>query len=149
MWKGPGVLKRRAARLLVTGFLMAVTVSGLSGCRTAPNVAAYVGDTTVTVGELDAAVDKRLSNADIAAYADGQEDDYTRTVLTRLVNQEVFAVAAERYDVQVTDDDVRARITAAVGGADLDEEYAKAAAQGFSRQDVFESVRQQEIALGI
>ena len=52
------MLKRRVPRVLATGFLMAVAVSGLSGCRTSPNVAAYVGDEQVTVAELDAAVDR-------------------------------------------------------------------------------------------
>src|SRR6476660_8210702 len=44
MWESPGVLKRRVPRVLVTGFLLAVAMAGLSGCRTSPNVAAYVGD---------------------------------------------------------------------------------------------------------
>ena len=51
------MLKRRVPRVLVSGFLLALAVSGLSACRTSPNVAAYVGDEQVTVAELDAAVD--------------------------------------------------------------------------------------------
>ena len=59
MWESAGVLKRRVPRVLVTGFLLAVAVAGLSGCRTSPTVAAYVGDSTITVAELEAAVDQR------------------------------------------------------------------------------------------
>ena len=100
---------------LATGFLMAVTVVGLSGCRTAPNVAAYVGDEQVTVAELDTAVDERLEDENIAAYAKGKEDEFTRRVLTLLVQEEVYAAAAERFDVQVDNDEVRARIDRAAG----------------------------------
>jgi peptidyl-prolyl cis-trans isomerase SurA len=151
MWQPASVLKRRASRLIAIGFLMTVSLSGLSACRTAPNVAAYVGDERVTVSELDAAIDQRLEDEDIAAYADGQGAAYTRAVLDRLVQREIYAAAAERYDVEVSDDQVRARINGAVAdaGADLEEEYAKAAAQGFSRADVFEDVREQLIAIGI
>jgi hypothetical protein len=46
------VLKRRVPRVLVTGFLLTVAVSGLSACRTSPTVAAYVGDERVTIAEL-------------------------------------------------------------------------------------------------
>ena len=51
------MLKRRVPRIAVSGFLLAVAVSGLTACRTAPSVAAYVGDEQVTVAELDAAVE--------------------------------------------------------------------------------------------
>jgi hypothetical protein len=144
MWESRGVLKRRVPRVLATGFLLAVTVSGLSACRTSPNVAAYVGDAKVTVAELDAAVDERLSDPDIAAYADAQGDDFTRRVLSLLVQEEVYSAAAERYDVQVGNDEVRARIGELLGTDDPDDIYAQLAQQqGIGRADVFENVRQQ------
>src|SRR4051794_18410151 len=115
MWDSPDVLKRRVPRVLVTGFLLAVTVSGLSACRTSPSVAAYVGDEQISVAELDAAVAERLSDEDIAASAEGNEDEFTRRVLTLLVQEKVYAAAAERYDVQVSDSDVRARIDELLG----------------------------------
>jgi peptidyl-prolyl cis-trans isomerase SurA len=55
----------------------------------------------------------------------------------------VYAVAADRYHVHVTDDQVRTRITQLLGGNDPDAAYAQLAQQGVSRQDVFDSVRQQ------
>ncbi|MET0765562.1 MAG: peptidylprolyl isomerase [Blastococcus sp.] len=137
--------------MLVSGFLLTVAVSGLTGCRTSPNVAAYVGDEQVTVAELDAAVAERLEDPDIAAYADGQEEEFTRQVLTLLVQEEVHAAAAERFDVQVDDDEVRRRLTEAIGDRNSDQLYQQVAAeQGASREDVFQDFRQamvrQEIA---
>jgi hypothetical protein len=122
---------------------MAVTVSGLTACRTSPNVAAYVGDEQISVGQLRSAVDERLADPDIAAYAKGAEDDYTRRVLSLLVQEKVYAVALQRNDVEVSDDDVRARIDELVGEGDPDDAYAQAAQAGFGRDDVFESIRQQ------
>lgn len=137
------MLKRRVPRVLATGFLLAVTVAGLSGCRTSPNVAAYVGDQQVTVAELDSAVHERLANEDIAAYAKGKEDEFTRRVLSLLVQEEVHAAAAERYHVQVSNAAVRARIAELLGTEDPQSVYGQLAQQGISRTDVFENVRQQ------
>ena len=138
--------KRRVPRLIAIGFLMTVTVSGLSACRTAPSVAAYVGDEQVTVSELDAAVDQRLSDPDVAAFAKGKGDDFTRQVLSGLVQREVFTAAAQRYDVHVTDSEVRAQIEKLLAGRNADEEYAAAAKQGLSKADILENVRDQLLA---
>src|SRR3954463_6339729 len=143
MWDSPGVLKRRVPRLLVTGFLMAVAVSGLSGCRTSPTVAAYVGDEQVTVAELDAAIADRREDPDVAAYADANADAFTRRLLTLLIQEEVYTEAAKRYGVEGTDDEVRARIEQLLGQDDPDTVYGQLAAQGVGRADVFENVRQQ------
>jgi parvulin-like peptidyl-prolyl isomerase len=145
------VLKRRVTRAITSGFLLAVAVSGLTACRTSPNVAAYVGDEQVTVTELDAAVDARVKDEGIAAYAAGKEADFERRVLSLLVQEQVYDVAADRYDVRVTDAQVRSRIQELLGDDDPDTVYGQLAQQGISRQDVFENVRQQllrhEIAL--
>ncbi len=137
------MLKRRVPRVLVSGFLLAVTAVGVSGCRTSPNVAAYVGDTQVTVGELQSAVDERLSDEAVAAFAQSDRDAFTRRVLSLLVQEEVYAVAAERYDVEVDDDDVRARIGELLGEEDPEAVFGQLAQQGIGREDVFENVRQQ------
>jgi peptidyl-prolyl cis-trans isomerase SurA len=78
----------------------------------------------------------------IAAYAQGNEADYDRRVLGLLVQEEVYAVAAERYDVRVTDAQVRSRIDELLGEDDPDTIYGGLAQQGISREDVFENVRQ-------
>ena len=137
------MLKRRVPRVLVSGFLLAVAVSGLSACRTSPSVAAYVGEAQVTVDELDAAVAERLEDPDVAAYAEDQEDDFTRRVLSLLVAEEVYAAAGEEFGVEVSDDAVRTRIDQLLGDDDPATVYKQLAEQGVGREDVFENVRQQ------
>lgn len=127
----------------MSGLLLAVAVSGLTACRTSPNVAAYVGDEQVTAHELEAAVDERLADDEIAAYAEAGEEAYTRRVLSLLVQEEVYAVAAERYGVDVTEAQVRARIDELLGDDDPETVYSQLAQQGIARQDVFENIRQQ------
>jgi peptidyl-prolyl cis-trans isomerase SurA len=97
----------------------------------------------VTVTELESAVEERLTNEAVAAFAETDEDAFTRRVLSLLVQQEVYAQAAARYDVEVANDDVRARIDELLGDDDPDEVYAQLADQGIGREDIFENVRQQ------
>ncbi|MGY1692655.1 SurA N-terminal domain-containing protein [Geodermatophilus sp. SYSU D01105] len=133
----------RTRRLTTTLALGLAALAGVAGCRTSPNVAAYVGDEQVTVAELQAAVDERLEDPDLAAATQGREDEFTRLVLTRMVQSEVYATAAERYGVTLTDADVQARLDELIGDQDPAAIYAQAAAQGVGRADVFETVRQQ------
>ncbi|SFE18527.1 peptidyl-prolyl cis-trans isomerase SurA [Blastococcus tunisiensis] len=129
--------------MVVSGFLLAVAVTGLTACRTSPSVAAYVGDEQISVSELESAVDDRLAEPEVAAFAEGQEDEFTRRVLGLLVQEEVYDAAAERYDVRVTDAQVRARIDELLGGEDEDDVFGQLAEQGIGRADVLENVRQQ------
>jgi hypothetical protein len=145
VWDSRDVLKRRVSRVLATGFLLAVTVSGLSACRTSPTVAAYVGDEQVTVAELQAAIDDRRGDADVDAFAQANPDEFSRRVLTLLVQKEVYAAAEQRYGVDVTDADVRARIQVLLGKDDPDTVFGQLAGQGVTRADVYENVRQQLI----
>ena len=140
------MLKRRAPRVLLSGFLMAVAVSGLTACRTSPNVAAYVGDEPVTVTELENAVERRLEDPELAAFVAEQPEKYTRQVLSLLVGAEVHAAAAERYGVRVDDDDVRRRLQDLLAGSDEDAQYSQLAQRGIGRADVFETVRQQLVS---
>jgi parvulin-like peptidyl-prolyl isomerase len=149
VWESRDVLKRRVPRVLVSGFLLAVAVAGVSGCRTSPTVAAYVGDDNISVAELQDAVDERLADPRVAAYADAQGDEFTRRVLGLLVQEEVYAVAAERYDVEVGDDEVRGRIDELLGDEDPDEVFGQLADQGIGQADVVENVRQQLVRRGI
>lgn len=129
--------------MVVSGFLLAVAVTGLTACRTSPSVAAYVGDEQISVSELESAVEDRLSEPEVAAFAEGQEDEFSRRVLGLLVQEEVYDAAAERYDVRVTDAQVRARIDELLGGEDEDDVFGQLAEQGIGRADVLENVRQQ------
>jgi hypothetical protein len=122
----------------------AAALGSLAGCRTSPTVAAYVGEEQVTVAELDDAVATRLADPGIAQYAGDDETAFTRQVLSLQVGEEVYAQVARRYDVQVTDADVRARIDELLAGNDPADVYAQVAQQqGASPADVFENVRQQ------
>ena len=127
----------------MSGFLLAVAVTGLTACRTSPSVAAYVGEEQVTVTELEAAVDARTEDPEIAAFAADREAQFTRQVLNVLVQEEIHSAAAERFGVEVTDSQVRSRIDELLGDDDPDTVYSQLAQQGLSRADVFETVRQQ------
>ena len=120
-----------------------VALAGVAGCRSDPGVAAYVGDEQVTVGELRTAVDTRLEDPALAEAAAGREEEFTRLVLRRLVEAELYDRFAQRYGVTVDDDDVRARLDELLAGEDPEAVYAQAASQGVARADVFETVRQQ------
>ncbi|MBM7807390.1 peptidyl-prolyl cis-trans isomerase SurA [Geodermatophilus bullaregiensis] len=134
-------MRTRRPTAVALGLVAAVVA--LTGCRTSPGVAAYVGDDQVTVEELQAEVDERLADPVIAEAAAGSEADYTRQVLTLLLRERVYAVAEQRYDVEVTDGDVDAFVAQALAGQDAEALFAQAAAQGFAREDVLASARQQ------
>ncbi|SDF11784.1 peptidyl-prolyl cis-trans isomerase SurA [Blastococcus fimeti] len=137
------MLMPRAPRVAAAGLLLALAVPTLAACRTSPDVAAYVGDATVTVAELERGVEERLTDEGIAEYASAGPADYTRRVLGFLVEREVYAEVSERYDVEVRDAAVRDRIDQLMGDDDPDDVYAQLAAQGVSRADVSETIRQQ------
>ncbi|MGY1840474.1 MULTISPECIES: SurA N-terminal domain-containing protein [unclassified Modestobacter] len=130
---------RRALALLAAGL---VAVAPLAGCRTAPTVAAYVGEDQIGVAELDDAVDARLADPAIADHVAGERADYTRQVLSLRIDERVYDEAADRLGVEVTDAEVRDRIAALLGDSDPDVVYAQVAQQqGATREDVFSSVR--------
>ncbi|MGY2082555.1 SurA N-terminal domain-containing protein [Blastococcus sp. SYSU DS0539] len=138
------MLISRAAR---AGAAVALVAVALAGCRTDPSVAAYVGDEQIAVGELQAAVDQRLADAEVAAAVAGREQELTRRVLGLLIEGEVHDAAAERYGVQVTDAEVTRRIEELLGSDDPEAVYGRLAEQGIARADVRESVRQQLVRL--
>ena len=136
-----GVQIRRLTAATAAGLALA----GLAGCRTAPNVAAYVGDDQVTVSELDSAVDDRMEDPAIAEFVGEDRASYSRQVLSALVQDEVHDAAAEQYGVEVSDAEVRDRLDLIFSGQDQEQAYASLAAQGISRQDAFAIIRQQLI----
>lgn len=149
MWHARFVHPRRLTASLAAGL---ISISVLAGCRSAPDVAAYVGDEQVTVAELDGAVDERLADEQIAGFAEGRADEFTRRVLAALVEREVHGAAAERYGVEVTDAEVQQRVEQLLQGDDPDAVYEQLAQQGIGRADVAETIRQQllrrELAAG-
>ena len=136
-------LRRPAARVVLGGLAVALAAVGLAGCRTDPNVAAYVGGDTISVGQLDDAVAAREAEPQMASYVAAHRDTYPRQVLGLLVTSQVYDAAEQHFGVQVSDDAVRTELDQRLSGSDADQQYASAAAQGYSRQDVFEIIRQQ------
>jgi SurA N-terminal domain len=143
-----GNLEGVQIRRLTAATAAGLALLALTGCRTAPNVAAYVGDQRVTVAELEAEVDTRFEDPAVEAAAEDRQA-YTRQVLTQLVQDEVHTRAAEQYGVEVSDGDVQDRIRVLLGDDDPAQVFGQLAEQGVSRQDVFSSVRQQLVRLGI
>ncbi|TYP86237.1 peptidyl-prolyl cis-trans isomerase SurA [Blastococcus xanthinilyticus] len=129
--------------MVVSGFLLAVTVSGLSACRSAPDVAAYVGDEQISVDELEAAVAERLSDEYLAPVVGDSTDELTRRVLGQLLEAEVHDAAAGRYDVSVSEGEVTRQVELLLGDDDPEQVYEQLAQQqGATAADLREGVRQ-------
>jgi len=145
MWQPRGVHLRRLTAAAVAGLALA----GLAGCRTAPNVAAYVEDERVTVAELETAVDERLSDEAIAAGPGADRAAYTRAVLYTLVDDAVHEKVAAEHGVEISDRDVRDLLDVLLDGRDQEEAFAALAEQGRSREDILAEVRRLAIRLGV
>ena len=136
--------RRGTARVLLAGATTALVVTGLAGCRTSPTVAAYVGGTQISVDRLDAAVTAREdASKTVAAYAAAHPTAFDRQVLTTLIDQRVYAAAAARYRVGVSDGEVSSRYAELVAAEDTDQATVeqRAAQSGVTRGDVLQQVR--------
>jgi peptidyl-prolyl cis-trans isomerase SurA len=121
----------------------------MAGCRTSPSVAAYVGDGQITVDRLQSAMTGRTAaDQAVATYAASHPTEFTRFVLETLIDQRVYAAAAQRYGVRVSDDAVRRRLAELIAaqGADPATIAQQAAAQGVTQQDLVSQVRELVIA---
>jgi peptidyl-prolyl cis-trans isomerase SurA len=134
----------RALRGLLA-VVVVLAVAGLTGCRTDPSVAAYVGDGQISVVQLQSAVDQRLGDPGVAAAVKGKESQFSRLVLGRLVEERVYAAVARDRGLQIGNDQVQAQVAFLLGGQDPTQVYEQLAGQGIARQDVTENVRQQLI----
>jgi peptidyl-prolyl cis-trans isomerase SurA len=123
---------------------LALAVAGLAGCRTSPSVAAYVADGQISVDRLQAAMAERTAaDPAVADYAKAHPTEFSRFVLETLVDQRVYAAAAQKYGVQATDDAVRRRLAELIAQQQTDEATVvrSAAAQGVTQQDLMAQVR--------
>jgi peptidyl-prolyl cis-trans isomerase SurA len=127
----------------MAGGAVALAVTGLSGCRTSPTVAAYIGTDQVSVGQLDSAMTARATDPAIAAYQQAHSADFTRKVLNVLILRDVFDAASAHYGVSVDNGAVQAEITRQLGNSDPAAVFAQLAQQGISRDDIDESIREQ------
>ena len=127
---------RRPATVLALGLIAGVA---LTGCRTSPNVAAYIGDETITVDELQDAVAAHRADP---AVTPGEDPDYTRTILTDLVRAELVTSAAEHFGVSPDPGGLTDLLELLLNGEDPETFYQQAAAQGLTRADALDRVRQ-------
>ena len=134
---------------MLVALVVPLAVAGLAGCRTSPSVAAYVGDGQISVDRLQSAMAARTAaNGDVAAYAKAHPTEFTRFVLQTLVDQRVYAAAAQKYGVRASDDAVRQRLSELISaqGTDPATVARQAAAQGVTEQDLVAQVRDLVIA---
>ncbi len=127
---------RRPAAVLALGLLAGVA---LTGCRTSPNVAAYIGDETITVEELQDAVAAHRADPSITP---GEDPEYSRAILSQLVRAEVFDAAADHFGVSPDPGGLPELLEQLLGGQDPEAYFEQAAGQGFTRADALERVRQ-------
>ncbi|MCO7221256.1 SurA N-terminal domain-containing protein [Klenkia sp. PcliD-1-E] len=131
-------------RPIVSLLVLGLAVLGLAGCRTSPDVAAYVGDAQITTGQLQSAVDDRLADPDVASYAAGQDAGaFPRQVLSLLIGERVYDAVEQRYDVDVTDAQISRRIGDLLGGEDEQTLFTQLAQQqGLTEDDAREIIRE-------
>lgn len=145
-----GVLNRRTTlRAVLALAAAALAVAGLSGCRTDPTVAAYVGNQQISVRQLDDAVAQRkAADPAVVKYAEANSAQFTRQVLKTLIDRAVYQEAARRYGVSVDAADVRARYAELVAAQGTDEATLEqgAAQAGVTRDDLLEQARNIVIA---
>jgi hypothetical protein len=135
----------RILRTLLAAVAVLLALAGLTGCRTDPSVAAYVGDGQISVSQLQTAVDQRLKDPDVAQAVKGNESQFSRLVLGRLVEERVYAAVARARNVQIGNDQVQNQVDFLLGGQDPAQVFQQLAGQGIGREDVIENVRQQLI----
>jgi hypothetical protein len=135
----------RVLRTLLASVVVLLAAAGLTGCRTDPSVAAYVGDGQISVAQLQSAVDQRLRDPGVAAAVQGKDSQFSRLVLGRLLEERVYAAVARERGLQIGNDQVQAQVAFLLGGQDPTQVYQQLAGQGIARQDVTENVRQQLI----
>lgn len=119
--------------------------AALAGCRTEPGVAAYVEDTSISTDDLAAAVEARMADANVAAVVDPADPDYRRMVLSQLVQQAIYRLIGDSYDISVGDQQVADKLDELLSGdtRSPEEVFAQLASeQMLAEIDVRENIRQ-------
>jgi hypothetical protein len=92
---------RRARRLVSAAVAASLAVTGLSACRSAPAMAAYVDDVQITETRVQAVYDE-VHNAILAAGKQSGLVDVTRAdVVAALVGAELLPPLAKQHDVSL------------------------------------------------
>src|SRR4051794_36545236 len=95
---------RRARRLVSVAVAASLAVTGLSACRSAPAMAAYVDDVQITETRAQAVYDE-VHNAILAAGKQSGLTDVTRAdVVSMLVGAELLPGLAKQHGVSLPAD---------------------------------------------
>ncbi len=134
----------RLVRPIAVCAALVATLLAVTGCRTSPGVAAYVGSETISTAVLDDRVDAGLRVPTIAELFDGRVGAYRQLVLQELIDTEVYDAVAVRYDLEVSDAEVSSRLQEILDGQGLTAEdfFGQQAGQGRTETAVREEIRQ-------
>lgn len=130
---------------LATGSALLAGLLLLTGCgdgELRPGAAALVGEERITTDQLQEVVDRGLADPQAAQQLGSDLEAYQRLTLSRLINREILAHAAEQEDVSVTEGDVAEQIDRFVQQAGSRESLEEQAAQsGIAPPDLEPFVR--------
>src|SRR5690349_10209192 len=96
---------QRARRLASVAVVASLAVAGLSGCRSEPTVAAYVGDTKITEDRVNSVYDEAQAAAVPAQQGEEPAPQLTRAQVVRtLVSGEVLGAVAKARNLKLPAD---------------------------------------------
>ena len=127
---------RRLALIVLAG-LAALTLTGCGDGAVRAGAAATVGDLRITTDDLEGFVTRGLADPQAQQQLGADKAGFQRQTLSRLINHEVLAKAAEEAGVKITPGAVDAKLTEferQAGGAQQLEQQA--AQNGIAKQDL-------------
>ena len=130
-------MTRTPRRLALAAGLAVLLLSGCGEGELRPGAAAIVGEERITADDLQQVVERGLSDPQAEEQLGQDLPAFQRQTLSRLINRQVLAEAAQREGVTVTDGDVDAqlqRFAEQAGGREALE--AQAAQSGISPEDL-------------
>ena len=120
-----------ARRRLIGGILgLLVAAAGVTACSNENSVVAKVGSQTITVDELDKAVQGAYDDPVIGAEAKKQGKPYRLALLNLMVQNKIINLIAEKKDIATTPADVKAFEDELFGSSSDTEMQQQLAAQG-------------------
>jgi hypothetical protein len=106
-----GAARRRAATLL----LPLLAVGALAACTSKAGSAAVVGDTTISVEDVQASTRELVALAEELGETDVPTADLNRRQVSRLVTEQLIRESAERNGVTVSDAEVDSLVRQTLG----------------------------------
>ena len=127
----------RSSRLAASAGLAVLLLSACGSGAVRPGAAALVGDERIPTDRLQQVVERGLADPQAAEQLGQDRPAFQRQTLSRLINRQVLAAAAEREGVSVDDGDVDAQFedfAEQAGGREALE--AQAAQNGIAPEDL-------------